>query len=173
MCVLILAFRQGKSSIMDKLDIPYSKAAQILQADLPLVANPFVVIAEECGLSGDSLLGWVRELLQKGDIRKFGAILRHQKAGYRKNALVLWVCPANAIEKVGNAFAALSSVSHCYERKPAFQNKYNLFTMLHSREDSLKSLLTDMSRLSAISDYLVLESLQEYKKTSPEYFYVS
>ncbi|HRY37453.1 MAG TPA: hypothetical protein P5347_01925, partial [Smithellaceae bacterium] len=105
-----------------------------------------------------------------GILRKFGAILRHQQAGFQKNALVMWSVPPDALENAGHRLASLSYISHCYERKPAFQNKYNLFTMLHTQNDDISPLITTMSQLIHNKDFLILESLQEYKKTSPEYF---
>ena len=155
---------------MDTFKIEQLKVARILQSDIPLTVNPFTAIANVCGLSGNDLLGWIKELSEKGIVRKFGAILRHQKAGYRKNALVMWAVPTDALENAGRAFASLPYISHCYERKPAFQNKYNLFTMLHTQEDDISPFTDAMSRLIESSDFLLLESLQEYKKTSPEYF---
>jgi siroheme decarboxylase len=157
-------------SMKDPFSFEHRKAAKILQADIPLTARPFKEIADACNLSGEDLLGWINELSQKGIIRKFGAVLRHQKAGYRKNALILWAADPDTLERAGVAFALLSQVSHCYERKPAFQEKYNLFTMVHSQTDDISSLAETMSRLTGISDYCILESLQEYKKSSPEYF---
>ncbi len=146
------------------------KAAQILQSDIPLTVKPFTEIADICGLKNDVLMAWIKGLSQKGVIRKFGAILRHQKAGYSKNALVMWAVPFDVIENAGRLFASLPFISHCYERKPAFQNRYNLFTMLHAQDDGISPLLNTMSQLINCNDFLILESLQEYKKTSPEYF---
>jgi len=155
---------------METFSIQQLKALRILQSDIPLTVRPFTAIADACGLSGNDLPGWIKELSERGIVRKFGAILRHQNAGYRKNALVMWAVPADALENAGLAVAALSYISHCYERKPAFQNKYNLFTMLHAQNDDISPLVNTMSRLISSDDFLLLESLQEYKKTSPEYF---
>jgi DNA-binding Lrp family transcriptional regulator len=155
---------------METFSIQKLKAARILQSDIPLTVKPFTEIADACGLKGDELMAWIKELSQKRIIRKFGAVLRHQKAGYRKNALVMWAVPIDAVENAGKQFASLSFISHCYERKPAFQNKYNLFTMLHAQDDDISTLINIMSELISSNDFLILESLQEYKKTSPEYF---
>ncbi|MHB8137486.1 MAG: siroheme decarboxylase subunit beta [Smithellaceae bacterium] len=155
---------------MKTLTIPEKKAAQILQHDLPLIDRPFAAVAEACGLSTIQLIDLLKKLSADGILRKFGAVLRHQKAGYRNNALVVWAVPPEAIENAGQLFASLSYISHCYERKPAFQKKYNLFTMLHAQDDDITSLVSNMRELINRNDYLILESLQEYKKTSPEYF---
>lgn len=146
------------------------KAAGILQQDIPLVSRPFAQIAQICRMDHDALQNWIKSLCQTGIIRKFGAILRHQKAGYGQNALVTWAVPPDAMEQAGRLFAALPYISHCYERKPAFQDRYNLFTMLHAQDDQMISRIHSMAQLIACNDFLILESVQEYKKSSPEYF---
>jgi siroheme decarboxylase len=155
---------------MKTFTIPERKAARVLQRDMPLTSSPFAAIAAACGLTTAQLMHLLKKLSDNGVLRKFGAILRHQKAGYRKNALVMWSVPPDAVENAGRSFASLSFISHCYERKPAFQNKYNLFTMLHAQDDNISPQLNTMSQLINCNDFLILESLQEYKKTSPEYF---
>jgi siroheme decarboxylase len=155
---------------MNNLSNQEEKAARLIQGDIPLVSNPFADIADACSLSTIQVISMSQRLLGNGTMRKIGAILRHQKAGYRKNALVMWSVPPDAIESTGRLFASLSFISHCYERKPAFQNKYNLFTMLHAQDDDISPLVNTMAQSINSNDFLILESLQEYKKTSPEYF---
>lgn len=155
---------------MKTFTIQEKKAMRMLQSDLPLIRSPFMEIAENCGFKTAQLIGLLKILSGKGVLRKFGAILRHQKAGYRNNALVIWSVRPDTVENTGRICASRPYVSHCYERKPAFQGKYNLFTMLHSQDDDLSSLVNDLSQSIHCRDFLILESLQEYKKTSPEYF---
>lgn len=167
---LILSSKKDKCISMNNLSLQEKQAARLIQRDIPLVSNAFADIAGACGLSALQVITVLQRFLEKGLMRKFGAILRHQKAGYRKNAMVMWSLPPDAIESAGRLLASLSYISHCYERKPAFQNKYNLFTMLHAQDDDISPLINTMSQLINSSDFLILESLQEYKKTSPEYF---
>ena len=155
---------------MKTLTIPENNVLRLLQQDLPLIKMPFTAIADVCGLTTIQLMELLKELSGEGILRKFGAILRHQKAGYGKNALVVWSVPPDAVEESGQVFASQAFISHCYERSPSFQNKYNLFTMLHTQNDAIGSLIDTMSKQIGCNDYLVLESLQEYKKSSPEYF---
>ena len=155
---------------MKTFSMPERKAARILQGDIPLTDRPFKAIGDACGLSSHDVITWIQELTREGVIRKFSAILRHQNAGYGTNALVMWSVPPDDIERAGHLLSTVSFISHCYERNPAFQNKYNLFTMLHAQHDDISPLINTLSRLISSNDFLVLESLQEYKKTSPEYF---
>ncbi len=155
---------------MENLTVKQTKVARIIQKDINIISYPFKEVASSCGLSAGEVLSEVKELLKKGIIRKFGAILRHQRAGFRKNALVVWSVPSNQVENTGKILSVYSSVSHCYERNPAFREKYNLFTMLHSKDEDIRPLIKDIATATGINDYLILESIQEYKKKSPEYF---
>ncbi|MFO7570416.1 MAG: hypothetical protein R6W75_11515 [Smithellaceae bacterium] len=155
---------------MNKMTDRDRKAARLLQYDLPQSSAPFMGIASECGMTQTEMIEVIRSFKAEGLMRKFGAIVRHQKAGYGTNALVVWSVPPDAIEQAGKRFASLPSVSHCYQRQPAFMGRYNLFTMLHTREHDLTPILDEMAVSIGQNDYLILESLQEYKKTSPEYF---
>ena len=167
---MILFFRQDKIYYMEKINDEKKIVARFIQGDIPLVSSPFDEIGASCGLTADKIVNISQSFLEKGIMRKFGAILRHQKTGYVKNALVAWSAPADQIEKAGNIFASFFFVSHCYERKPAFREKYNIFTMLHSKDKNILSVIKKMAMATDINDYIILESIQEYKKTSPEYF---
>ena len=155
---------------MNTLKLEYRKIARLIQKDIPVQKFPFKKIGNMCEMSEKDVLKITKHLMDKGLIRKFGAILRHQKAGYQENALVIWSVADDHIEHAGQVFASFTYISHCYERQPAFLNKYNLFTMLHSDGRSFSSLIKDMVRASGVKDYLILKSHKEYKKTSPEYF---
>lgn len=155
---------------MDVFTTKQKKIARLIQKDIPVQPFPFQVMSKHRGVTEKEILDTTRRLMEDGLIRKFGAILRHQKAGYKNNALILWSVPDDRIDHAGNVFASFPYISHCYERRPSFLNKYNLFTMLHSDGRSYSSLIKDMVRVSGIKDYLILKSHKEYKKTSPEYF---
>lgn len=155
---------------MKKLSKKQREVASLIQKDIDIVPFPFEEAGKSCGLSGEEFLDIIRELTEKGVMRKFTAILRHQKAGYKENALVVWSVPSGETEKTGQIFASFSFISHCYERKPAFMGKYNIFTMLHSSEKNISSLIKKMTNATGIEDYQILKSIKEYKKSSPEYF---
>jgi DNA-binding Lrp family transcriptional regulator len=155
---------------MEKLTVKQNKVARLIQEDITVVSSPFTEIGNACDLTAEEVLDTTKELLKKGFLRKFCAILRHQKAGYINNALVVWSVPSDQVEKAGKMLSAYLSVSHCYERNPAFRGKYNIFTMLHSKDENISFLIKDIATAIGINDYLILESIQEYKKKSPEYF---
>ena len=62
--------------------------ARRLQGDIPLAERPFQKIAEEIGLTEAEVLVIADRLRTRGIIRKFGAIIRHQLAGYTRNTMI-------------------------------------------------------------------------------------
>ncbi|HYH02780.1 MAG TPA: Lrp/AsnC family transcriptional regulator, partial [Bacillota bacterium] len=60
-----------------------------LQEGLPLVSRPFGVMAYEIGITEAELIKRIADLKNKGLLKRFGAVVRHQKLGFAGNALVV------------------------------------------------------------------------------------
>lgn len=142
-----------------------------LQKGLPLVSRPFKEIGRQLDLSEEEVLEIIKSLQNRGLIRRFGATVKHQRLGYRANAMAAWKVPKDKVVDIGYLFASNDSVSHCYERETVEKWTHNLFTMIHgvSSEKCLNTL-RKMSEESGIDDYLVLFSTRELKKSSMRYF---
>ena len=146
------------------------KLAKHIQGDIPLGKRPFKRLGEELGLTEREVINTINNLKKRGIIRKFGAILRHQKAGLTKNVMVVWAVPEEKCEAMGNVLASYGEITHCYERIPPFEGKYNLFAMMHFRYDNPEKLIQDISLRTGIKDYMILETEEKFKKSSMEYF---
>jgi DNA-binding Lrp family transcriptional regulator len=146
------------------------KIAHLVQNDIPLVKRPFKLIGEQVGASEEESLTTIRGLIKKGMVRKFGTILRHQKAGFTLNAMVIWAASQEKIDATGRTLASFREVTHCYERTPPFAGKYSIFSMVHCREGEQKSILKKLSKAAGIKDFQILMSEEEYKKSSMEYY---
>jgi siroheme decarboxylase len=110
-------------------------------------------------------------LKEGGVIRRFGATLRHEEAGYNSNAMVAWLVPEDRIESVANAMVKFRQVTHCYHRSSSMDWKYNFYTMIHAEDrETCHRLARRMSEKTGIKDYILLFSEKEFKKTSMEYF---
>jgi DNA-binding Lrp family transcriptional regulator len=64
---------------------------QLIQGDIPLDVRPFAVLAEKLSMEEEELIDRVKSLQKRGIIRRFGATLRHQEAGFSANAMVAWM----------------------------------------------------------------------------------
>lgn len=142
-----------------------------IQGDIPITERPYLEIAEQLKISENVLLERLKHLCDKGIIRRFGATLRHQKSGYEANAMVAWLVDENVIDAVGERMAAFRAVSHCYRRNPQNDWPYNLYTMIHSKDEaSCLEIARNISKEMSVDNYIVLFSREELKKTSMEYF---
>ncbi len=141
-----------------------------LQGDIPIVDRPFQEIGAATGHTEEEVLALIAALRHRGTIRKFGAVVRHQRVGFTSNAMIAWAVPPDRVEAAGLIMAAHKEITHCYERRPAFLGRYNLFSMAHGRGKDLDALITRLVEETAIGDYLVLKSEEELKKISMEYF---
>jgi DNA-binding Lrp family transcriptional regulator len=143
-----------------------------IQGDLPLLSRPFAGAAERLGLSELALLEYAHRLQAAGILRRFGAVLRHRRAGYTANGMACWVVPDSQIETAGQLAAQLPQVSHCYQR-PAYPPRwpYTLFTMIHGRaEEEVEAVVARIARQIQIGQYQVLYSTREFKKERIRYF---
>ncbi len=161
---------KGHPPVSRRLTPPEADVARRLQGDIPLSDRPFQIIAEETGLTEADVLAITDRLRAQGIIRKFGAIVRHQLAGYTRNAMVVWAVPPAQLAAVGKRLASFPEITHCYERTPAFEGKYTLFTMIHFRQDANEDLLSRIAAAAGVGDYKLLKSIEEFKKISMEYF---
>ena len=147
------------------------KVIALIQGDLPMDPRPFSVLAKRMGMEEEEFLARIRRLKEQGVIRRFGATLRHQEAGFSSNAMVAWLVPEDKIESVGKAMAGFRQVTHCYHRRPNRDWKYNLYTMIHADDrEACHQLARNMSRETGVDEYALLFSEKEFKKTSMEYF---
>jgi DNA-binding Lrp family transcriptional regulator len=143
---------------------------RFIQRDIPLAGRPYREIAAQAGMTEQEVLSMVRQMLKRGLIRKFGAIVRHREAGFSANAMVIWAVPDDRREQVGQVLSSFTEITHCYERSPSFEGKYNLFSMIHVRGLEIGKRIEAISTAVGIRDYQVLMSEKEFKKSSMEYF---
>jgi siroheme decarboxylase len=141
-------------------------------ADLPDSPTPYAAIADEVGCTEDEVLELLARLKEDRVIRRFGATLRHQKAGYGHNAMVAWrVDDPDEALRIGEIMAERPEISHCYVRRTYPQWKYNLYTMIHGKNPGdTGRVVEELERDTGVTDHQVLASLRELKKTSMRYF---
>lgn len=147
------------------------KVIALLQTDIPVVQRPFRQMAGKIGITEEQFLDVLNSLNQRGIIRRFGATLKHQKSGFKANAMVAWNVDESRVEQVGTAMAGFDEITHCYRRDPAPGWPYNLYTMVHAgTESECLSLVKKIAATVGESDYTLLFSRKELKKTSMKYF---
>ena len=142
-----------------------------IQGDIPVISRPYFEISKKLKISEETLLKILKDLCDRGVIRRFGATIRHQKSGFAANAMVAWIVDEKRLEKVGEKMSSFKEVSHCYRRNPTAQWPYNLYTMVHANnEDTCREIARTMSSETRVENYKLLFSRRELKKTSMKYF---
>lgn len=151
-----------------ELDI---RLVKILQEGIPLTERPFEEIAKRATLSEEEVIGRINEWKANGTIRRFGAMIKHQHAGYLGNAMVVWNVPDEQIEDFGTKAIEFLAVTHCYQRPRFAGFPYNIYTMIHGKSrEECESVARSISEATGIGEYRILYTKTEYKKTSPVYF---
>ena len=142
-----------------------------LQEDLPDTIKPYKTLALQLGISETKLLEKISLYLEKGILRRIGAVVRHQKVGYKHNMMVVWRVPDKLVSSIGQNMAVYPEITHCYERATNSDWPYNLFTMVHgTSREYCESFIRKLSQENGIDDYQILTSLKELKKSSMKYF---
>ncbi len=147
------------------------KVIALLQTDIPVAQRPFLEMARQIGITEEQFLKILADLNDRGMIRRFGATLKHQKSGFKANAMVAWKVDEDKVETVGTIMSSFQEITHCYRRNPAPGWDYNMYTMVHaSNEDACRELVKKISKAVGQDHYTLLLSKKELKKTSMKYF---
>ena len=139
------------------------------QAGLPLTREPYLALAAQLGLNEADVLARLRGLLDRGAIRRIGAIPNHYALGFTANGMSVWDIADEAVSDVGARVGALDFVTHCYERPrhlPLWP--YNLFAMVHGRtRDEVRAKVDEIAGLigPAARGHDILFSTRILKKT--------
>ncbi|RTL58116.1 MAG: Lrp/AsnC family transcriptional regulator [Rhodocyclaceae bacterium] len=108
------------------------------QGGLPLTPRPYHHIAEQLGLTPEEVMQRLAAMVERGAIRRIGAVPNHYAIGYTANGMSVWDIDDAVVDNLGERVGQLEAVTHCYRRpRHAPQWHYNLFAMVHghSREE--------------------------------------
>jgi DNA-binding Lrp family transcriptional regulator len=152
------------------LDARAARILRALQTPLPVGPRPFARLASDVGVTERELLDFARAHLG-GALRRYVATFRHRALGIRGNAMTCWRVPEARLEEVGHRMASAPEVSHCYARVAPESFPYRLYTMIHGPDRAAcVDIASRLGRQAGLSDFLLLYSTHEYKKTRLRYF---
>ncbi|MEH6584281.1 MAG: hypothetical protein V7754_20280 [Halioglobus sp.] len=127
-----------------------------IQRDFPLESRPFARIAQETGMTEDSVISRLQALDTEGAISRFGAVFKPNVVGV--STLAALAVPAHDIERIAALVNAMPGVNHNYLR----EHKYNLwFVIIASNRAELDGRL-DSIRHKAEYPLLDLPMEQPY-----------
>jgi siroheme decarboxylase len=124
------------------------------QSGLPLVPRPYEAVGAMIGISAQEVQDRLAGMLERGLIRRIGAVANHYRLGYTANGMTVWDVADARVDELGERVGSLPGVTHCYRRTRAAGWPYNLFVMLHGRSreeverqaDEVAELLGDACR---------------------------
>lgn len=163
-------YNEGKieDEKLSKIDID---CIRTLQNDLPLVPQPFKIMAENINISHSELLRFVRRFIKTRKIRRFSAVINHRNAGFLSNAMVVWKVKDDKIDECGAVISGFKQVSHCYRRAVYPNWQYPLYSMIHARNrEQCENIISDIAKKIDVNDYKPIYSFKEYKKETIKYF---
>ena len=105
-----------------------------IEDGLPLIERPYRAVADRLDLGQSDVIDRLEHMMASGIVTRFGCVVRHEKLGYRSNAMAVWDVPDDRLEDVVESFARHPKVTLCYRRprhRPAWP--YNIFCMVHAR----------------------------------------
>ncbi len=142
-----------------------------LQGDLSGSPEPYELIGKQLNVSEEEVILRINRMVDSGIIRRIGAMIRHIEAGINFNGMVVWKVSPDRVEEIGQIFANVPQVTHCYERPPFGAMGGNLFTMIHSSsKDECMETVARMAKEVGLEEYEILFSEKELKKVSMTYF---
>jgi len=144
---------------------------RVVQEDLPLVERPFAAYAELIGTDEQTVLELLASFKERKLMRRFAAVMNHRSAGFKANAMGVWAVPEEQLDEIGPQMAGFALVSHCY-RRPTYDDwPYSVFTMVHGKNGTeCEATIAAIAAETGVSEYALLWSVKEYKKTRVRYF---
>jgi DNA-binding Lrp family transcriptional regulator len=160
-----------KKNISTEISPVEKKVIKQIQNSIPLVQEPFKYLSSKLNLSSIEFLEIINNLIKKGIIRRFGAILSHRKLGYKYNVMAVWEVPEERVDECGKKISSLKAVTHCYKRPIYPDWPYSLYSMIHCRsKDECNLIINMILKETGIKNYKLLLSKKEYKKKRLKYF---
>ncbi|ELZ25731.1 AsnC family transcriptional regulator [Halosimplex carlsbadense 2-9-1] len=143
-----------------------------VQGGFPLTATPYRDVAEAVGAPVDEVLASVEKLLADGCIKRIGCVVNHLVTGFDANCMVVWDVPDDDLDDRGVEVGKLPYVTLCYHRprRPDQDWSYNLFTMIHGREqDAVDAKIDELAAEYLPVNHERLYSTETLKQTGARY----
>ncbi|MFC7175958.1 Lrp/AsnC family transcriptional regulator [Halosegnis marinus] len=143
-----------------------------IQDGFPLSATPYRDVADALDADVTEVLAAVERLLADGCIKRVGCVVNHVVTGFDANCMVVWDVPDDELDARGEAVGSLPYVTLCYHRprRPEQDWPYNMFTMVHGREEAAVEAVIDELAADHLSfDHERLRSTATLKQTGAQY----
>jgi DNA-binding Lrp family transcriptional regulator len=144
---------------MSQFDKTDKEILNRIQSDFPVASRPFLAIAQDLGLTEDTVIDSVKRLKEAGIIRRIGGNIVPGKIGFVSTLCAARV-PEDKIDEFARVVNQFPGVTHNYQRDDVF----NIwFTFIAPSMTEIEENLKAISRKTDITDILNLPATNVYK----------
>ena len=143
-----------------------------IQEGFPLSKTPYRDVAAAIDAPVEDVLVAIESLLKAGCIKRIGCVVNHVVTGFDANCMVVWDVPDDNLDVYGETVGELPYVTLCYHRprRPEQGWPYNMFTMIHGRDQAAVDAKVDELASSYLPvDHERLYSTETLKQTGARY----
>jgi DNA-binding Lrp family transcriptional regulator len=142
------------------------RVLSVIQEPLEIIPEPFAKFAKALNTDVDTVFETLKSFIDRGIVRRFAGIVKHNKAGFIFNAMVAFEVDECSCDEAGAKLSELSYVTHCYRRTAYNDWPYNIYAMMHARDkDEFDKRIAAMKNLFTFKSVSVLQSVKEFKKS--------
>ena len=142
--------------LMDNID---REILNRIQSNFPITSRPYLVVANDLGLSEDDVLKRLAELKKKRIIRRIGGNFIPEKLEFVSTLCAAKV-PEDKIDFFAKEVNSYPGVTHNYKRN----NKYNIwFTFIAPSMEKIEGNLEKISEKTGITDIINLPATKVFK----------
>ena len=125
------------------------KLLNLIQAEFPLLPEPYRALGDKLGINGDEVMARIGELKARGIIRQISPVLDARRLGYR-STLVAMKVEQSQLDQAARLFVEHPGVSHGYERDHQFNLWFTLAIPPAADIDAELQRLTDHTGVEAV-----------------------
>lgn len=126
-----------------------------LQEGLEISENPFKAIEEKLNLKSDEILALYSSFVERGLVRRFGAVFEPSKLGYQS---LLCAAKKSNLDEIKNKVSHIREITHCYTRN----FEYNLWFTFTAKRSEFNARLDAIRHIFG-SDILELPAIRKFK----------
>lgn len=141
------------------MDNKSKELLNLIQSEFPLDSRPFLKLANELNITEQQVIDIIKELKDKGYIKRVGGIFDSKKLGYYSTLCAIKV-PENRVPEVAKLINDNDGVTHNYMR----EHSYNMwFTVIAASVESVKDFLGYIKTKTGIEDIIELPAVNLFK----------
>jgi DNA-binding Lrp family transcriptional regulator len=145
---------------LTSLDALDKRILSAIQTDFPVCKRPFQTVAQNLGISENTLIEKIIDLKERKAIRRFGAVFDSHRLGFESTLVAVRIPDPHRIPLIAREINRLNEVTHNYER----DDSYNLwFTIIAENDKRIREIVEKIAALPGVADIKSLPAQEVYK----------